>query len=73
MTSPTTTAAHRILIVNCYPQASRENFDRSDVGHPHDLFRDVLEARFARESRREKRTHCVRRADGGERGDARRP
>ncbi|MFN8192716.1 MAG: type 1 glutamine amidotransferase [Nocardioidaceae bacterium] len=42
MTSPTTTAAHRILIVNCYPQASRENFDRSDVGHPHDLFRDVL-------------------------------
>lgn len=24
MTSPTTTMAHRILIVNCYPQASRE-------------------------------------------------
>lgn len=42
MTSPTTTMAHRILIVNCYPQASRENFDRQDVGHPHDLFRDFL-------------------------------
>lgn len=42
MTSPTTTAAHRILIVNCYPRASRENFDRSDVGHPHDLFRAFL-------------------------------
>ncbi len=42
MTSPTTTAAHRFLIVNCYPAASRENFDRSDVGHPHDLFRAFL-------------------------------
>lgn len=42
MTSPTTTSAHRILIVNCYPRASRENFDRSDVGHPHDLFRAFL-------------------------------
>ncbi len=42
MIAPTTTAAHRILIVNCYPQASRDNFDRQDVGHPHDLFRDVL-------------------------------
>lgn len=42
MTSPTTTSAHRILIVNCYPQASRENFDRSDVGHSHDLFRAFL-------------------------------
>jgi len=42
MTSPTTTMAHRILIVNCYPQVSRENFDRQDVGHPHDLFRDFL-------------------------------
>lgn len=42
MTSPTTTAAHRILIINCYPRASRENFDRSDVGHPHDLFRAFL-------------------------------
>jgi GMP synthase (glutamine-hydrolysing) len=44
MTSPTTTAAHRFLIVNCYPAASRENFDRSDVGHPHDLFRAFLRA-----------------------------
>lgn len=42
MTSPTTTSALRILIVNCYPRASRENFDRSDVGHPHDLFRAFL-------------------------------
>ena len=42
MTSPTTTAAHRFCIVNCYPAASRENFDRSDVGHPHDLFRGFL-------------------------------
>ena len=42
MTSPTTLAPHRFLIVNCYPAASRENFDRSDVGHPHDLFRDFL-------------------------------
>ncbi len=42
MTSPTTTAALRILIVNCYPRASRESFDRTDVGHPHDLFRDFL-------------------------------
>jgi GMP synthase (glutamine-hydrolysing) len=42
MTSPTTLASHRICIVNCYPAASRENFDRSDVGHPHDLFRDFL-------------------------------
>jgi GMP synthase (glutamine-hydrolysing) len=42
MTSPTTTTALRICIVNCYPAASRENFDRSDVGHPHDLFRAFL-------------------------------
>ncbi len=42
MTSPTTTAPHRFCIVNCYPAASRENFDRSDVGHPHDLFKDFL-------------------------------
>ncbi len=42
MTSPTTTAARRFCIVNCYPAASRENFDRSDVGHPHDLFRAFL-------------------------------
>ena len=42
MTSPTTLAPHRFCIVNCYPAASRENFDRSDVGHPHDLFKDFL-------------------------------
>ncbi len=40
--SPTTTARHRFCIVNCYPAASRENFDRSDVGHPHDMFKDFL-------------------------------
>jgi GMP synthase (glutamine-hydrolysing) len=37
-TPPTTTAPHRFCIVNCYPAASRDNFDRSDVGHPHDMF-----------------------------------
>ena len=42
MMSPTTAAARRFCIVNCYPAASRENFDRSDVGHPHDLFRAFL-------------------------------
>ncbi len=41
--TPTTTAALRICIVNGYPKASRENFDRSDVGHPHDLFKDFLQ------------------------------
>ena len=40
--SPTTLAPHRFCIVNCYPAASRENFDRSDVGHPHDMFKDFL-------------------------------
>ena len=44
MTSPTTLAALRILIVNCYPVASRENFDRQNVGHPHDLFKAFLHA-----------------------------
>ncbi|MDK1019339.1 MAG: hypothetical protein QGD89_08055 [Actinomycetota bacterium] len=39
---PTTTAALRFCIVNGCPLASRENFDRSDVGHPHELFRDFL-------------------------------
>ncbi len=39
---PVTTAKLRFCIVNCYPKASRENFDLSDVGHPHDLFRDFL-------------------------------
>jgi len=41
-TTPTTTAELRICIVNGYPQASRENFDRSRVGHPHDLFQGFL-------------------------------
>ncbi len=40
--SPVTTAKHRFCIVNCYPESSRKNFDLSDVGHPHDLFRDFL-------------------------------
>ena len=35
-------ASHRFCIVNCYPAASRENFDRSGVGHPHDMFKDFL-------------------------------
>ena len=41
--TPITTAKHRFCIVNCYPEASRKNFDRSDVGHPHDLFLDFLQ------------------------------
>ncbi len=41
--TPTTKAPHRFCIVNCYPAASRENFDRSDVGHPHDMFIAFLE------------------------------
>lgn len=40
--SPTTLAPYRFCIVNCYPAASRANFDRSDVGHPHDMFKDFL-------------------------------
>ena len=31
-----------ICILNGYPRASRENFDRNGVGHPHDFFRDFL-------------------------------
>ncbi len=31
-----------IAILNCYPRKSRENFDRSDVGHPHDLYKAFL-------------------------------
>ena len=31
-----------IAILNGYPRTSRENFDRSNVGHPHDLYRDFL-------------------------------
>jgi len=40
--SPVTTTKLRFCIVNCYPKASRNNFDLSGVGHPHDLFRDFL-------------------------------
>jgi GMP synthase (glutamine-hydrolysing) len=42
MHSPVTTSKLRFCIVNCYPEASRKNFDLSDVGHPHDLFLDFL-------------------------------
>ena len=31
-----------IAIFNGYPRASRENFDRTGVGHPHDFFADFL-------------------------------
>ena len=31
-----------IAILNAYPRKSRENFDRSGVGHPHDFFGDFL-------------------------------
>jgi GMP synthase (glutamine-hydrolysing) len=31
-----------IGILNCYPRTSRENFDRSNVGHPHDLYAGFL-------------------------------
>ena len=31
-----------ICILNGYPRTSRENFDLSGVGHPHDLFMDFL-------------------------------
>jgi GMP synthase (glutamine-hydrolysing) len=31
-----------ICILNGYPRSSRENFDRSNVGHPHDMYADVL-------------------------------
>ncbi len=30
------------LILNCYPKTSRENFDASDIGHPHDFFIRIL-------------------------------
>jgi len=43
MHAPVTTANLRFCIVNCYPEASRKNFDLSDVGHPHDLFLDFLQ------------------------------
>jgi len=31
-----------ICILNGYPRSSRENFDRSNVGHPHDMYADFL-------------------------------
>lgn len=31
-----------ILILNCYPKQSRDNFDLSGVGHPHNFFIDFL-------------------------------
>jgi GMP synthase (glutamine-hydrolysing) len=42
MSAPTTLSPLRLCIVNCYPAASRENFDRQNVGHPHDLFKAFL-------------------------------
>ena len=35
-------ASLKICILNGYPRASRENFDRAGVGHPHDFFKDFL-------------------------------
>ena len=32
-----------IAILNGYPRQSRENFDRTGVGHPHDFIRDFLQ------------------------------
>jgi GMP synthase (glutamine-hydrolysing) len=32
-----------ICILNGYPKASRDNFDISNVGHPHDFFIDFLD------------------------------
>lgn len=29
-------------ILNCYPKVSRDRFDRTDVGHPHDFYREFL-------------------------------
>ena len=31
-----------IAILNCYPKTSRDRFDASDVGHPHDMYADFL-------------------------------
>ena len=33
----------KFLIVNGYPRTRRENFDRSAVAHPHDLYRRLLD------------------------------
>ena len=42
------TRQDKILIFNGYPEQSRNNFDVSDVGHPHDFFIDFL-SRYAPE------------------------
>jgi len=34
--APVTTVKLKFCVVNCYPKASRKNFDLSDFGHPHD-------------------------------------
>lgn len=31
-----------IAILNCYPKTSRDRFDASDVGHPHNMYADFL-------------------------------
>ena len=31
-----------VCVLNGYPRSSRENFDRSNVGHPHDMYADFL-------------------------------
>ena len=42
----TFTRHDKIYIFNGYPKLSRDNFDASDVGHPHDFFIDFL-SRYA--------------------------
>ena len=42
----TFTRHDKIFIFNGYPKLSRDNFDASDVGHPHDFFIDFL-SRYA--------------------------
>jgi GMP synthase (glutamine-hydrolysing) len=37
-----TDATLSIAVLNGYPRQSRENFDASDVGHPHDLYMQAL-------------------------------
>jgi GMP synthase (glutamine-hydrolysing) len=31
-----------LAIINCYPKTSRENFDKQNVGHPHNLYMDAI-------------------------------
>ncbi|MCU0576427.1 MAG: type 1 glutamine amidotransferase [Desulfobacterota bacterium] len=38
----TENARPAIVIFNGYPKSSRENFDRSNVGHPHDMYANFL-------------------------------